>query len=96
MLGEIGREGRAGIIVSFLLEGTLELLWKSSMQHPPRVDELVGLLGDGEVETWYKVEEVRYEFRYETSLAGGGEIPEVPMVSEYARNAPIVVVSVVL
>ena len=96
MLGELNRVGRLGDVVSFRLEGTLELLWKAPMSAPPRVDELVGLLENNEVGTWYKVEEVKYEFLYGTSLAGGGEVPEVPVTSEYARNAPTVIVSLVL
>ena len=95
MLGEFNKVGRSGDVVSFCLEGTLELLCKAPMLAPPPVDSLVGVLVDGDVETWYKVEEIRYEFLYETSMAGGGEEPEVPVTSEYARNAPTAIVSLV-
>jgi hypothetical protein len=95
MLGEIGREGRAGVIVFFRLEGTLEFLWKAPMESPPSVNELVGLLVNSEVETWYKVEEIRIEFQYDEGEGSGGEFPIDPWIAEYARNARTVIVSLV-
>jgi hypothetical protein len=95
MYGELGRVGVLGNIVTFRMEGTEELLWKAPMQFVPRMDELVGLLENSEVATWYKVEAVKYELRYEELDAGGGEIPEVPELAPYADCAVTVFVSAV-
>ncbi len=95
MLGEFKRDGRSGNIVTFRLEGTMEFLWKGPMLSIPSEDFEVGLLVNSEVETWYKVEKVRCEFAYEVYQVGGGEDPEVPVVSDYARNAYTVIVSLV-
>ena len=66
------------------------------MLSPPRENSLVGLLVNSEVETWYKVEQVRHELRYEVGEAGGGEVPGEPWTADYAQEAPTVIVSEVI
>ena len=94
MLGECGREAACNI-VTFRLETTEDLLWKAVMPSVPRVDELVGRVESGSVATWYKVEEVKHELRYELLTPGGGEVPETEMDAPYAQTASTCMVSAV-
>jgi hypothetical protein len=94
MLGELGREASCNL-VAFRLQSTDALLWKAPMQYVPRADELVGKVENGDVATWYKVEQVKYELRYELLTPGGGETPENEVEAPYADVATTVLVSVV-
>ena len=82
MLGEFGS-------VIFRLEGTEAFLWKVKRQDVPREAELVGPLENGEVVTWYRVEQVKYEFKYQTVSDPGGKEILMP----HADSAPVVFVS---
>lgn len=91
MLGEISRVGRLGAMVCFRLEGSMELLWKAPLEFLPQPNWHVGLLVDGEVETWYKVEQVKCEFQVEIGEVGGD--PPQPWEAEYAAVGPCIIVS---
>ncbi len=80
---------RGGIAVTFRLEGDLGTeLWKARMEVPPREDERVSLIVDGEIPTMYKVESVEWEFLYD-----GIEILGEHCSSEYAYVGVAVIVS---
>ena len=79
MSGEIGRLAPYGVFVTFLLEGTDEVLWKAPMEILPRPDrDRVGHRNDtGTVVKWYKVERIDWEFELE-ELMFHGEPPDPP------------------
>lgn len=91
MLGDISRVGRAGVMVCFRREDTEELLWKAPLEFLPQPGWHVGLLSNSEVETWYKVEQIKCEFRIETGEVGAD--PPEPWAAEYAAVGPCVFVS---
>ena len=83
MLSTLGRYSTLGVYVTFRLEGTEEFLWKAPMMYVPKVNEHVGHLeGEDEVSTWYKVEDVRYEFARDPSTAYGD--PPVEFVPDHS------------
>ncbi len=78
MAGEIGRLAPYGVFVTFLLEGTDEVLWKAPMEIIPRPNDRVGHQNHGStVDTWYKVEKINWEFKREEPVFHG-EPPDPP------------------
>ncbi len=100
MNGEPGRALRAGVVVLFRLEDTMELLWKSRLTILPPVGESCFRIMDS-VETEYKVERVPFDFIHENDAEViGHDSQGVPQYGEFipsvvAIAAPFVVVSVV-
>ena len=80
-LSTLGRFSTLGVWVTFRLEVSGEFLWRAPMGILPRVDDHVGHLeGGAEVETWHKVESVKFEFDREES----GTYGDPPV--EYGRD----------
>ncbi len=99
MLGQPERAMRAGVLVCFRLEGTLDLLWKARMSLLPRENDICVRVAD-EVETSYKVEEIRFEFLHSNAAEPTEYIGGVPQYGEFepsvlTSTGPIVVVSLV-
>ncbi len=97
MYSELRRHGDLGVIVYFRLESTEEFLWKAPMQMLPAKNDLVGHLhNEDDVEDWYKVEGIRFEFDhdYEPYIGPGGG--SVPYVAEHENFGVVVFVSLVL
>lgn len=97
MDGQPERAMRAGVVVSFLLEGTSELLWKARMTVLPTEDDVCVRIVN-EVETSYKVEAVRFEFLHPDVAEVIGYVDGVPQYGEYVASSlaevgPVVVVS---
>ncbi len=89
----VGRYSTLGVYVSFRLEGTMELLWKSPMLILPRPNDLVGHRVNGEVETWHKVESVKWEFEADDSVTFGD--PPQQFKADHSRHGVSIVVSLV-
>jgi len=93
-LTEPRRKLRAGIIVVFRAEDTLDELWRTRLEVLPEVDDEVGLVVDGEVATWYKVEKKVWEFLHNVAIVDeGDEGQEQPIVADYAYAGVCVLVS---
>ena len=96
MLSELGRCGALGVVVTFRLEGSEEFLWTAPMQMLPTKDDLVGqLLGEETVATWYKVEEIKFEFDHEYGTIIGPDGQPIPWTSKYEHYGVCIFVSVV-
>ena len=98
MAGEIGRLAPYGVFVTFLLEGTDEILWKAPMEIIPRPNDRVGHRNHGStVDTWYKVEKINWEFeREEPVFHGEPPAPPEPFPREISQFGVYIYVSVVL
>lgn len=99
MLGQPERAMRAGVLVCFRLEITMELLWKARMSLLPREDDILTTIAD-EVETSYKVEQVKFEFLHRNAADPTGYVEGVPQYGEFepsvlTSTGPVIVVSVV-
>jgi hypothetical protein len=99
MQGQPERAMRAGVLVCFRMETTMELLWKARMSLLPREDDIVTRIV-GDVETVYKVEEVRFEFFHRNVAEVVGYVDGVAQYGEYvpatiASTGPVVIVSAV-
>lgn len=100
MQGQPERAMRAGVMVTFRLEGALELLWKARMSSVPQDNNVCVQISNG-VETSYKVERVMFEFLHsdvaevigydENGMPQHGEFVASPITS----TGPVVVVSAV-
>jgi hypothetical protein len=86
-------------MVYFREQGSGDLLWQAPMNTLPRPDDTVGYVPEGEteVDTWYKVEAVRFQFDTAEGLLapGPGMPPSVPWVNSFAYFVVIVEVSVI-
>ena len=83
------RKRRAGIAVHFVTEDEREELWRARMEVLPNKNDRVGLASEGEISTWYKVEnQVRWEFEYDSIEYEGEE-----RVAPYANFSVVIPVS---
>ena len=99
MLGQPERAMRAGVLVCFRLEVTMELLWKARMSILPREDDIVTTIAN-EVETSYKVEQVKFEFLHSNVAEPTGYDEGVPQYGEFTPSVltstgPVIIVSLV-
>ena len=90
----VGRYSTLGVYVCFRLEGTMELLWKSPMLILPRPNDLVGHRVNGEIETWYKVESVKWEFEADESVTFGD--PPQQFEADHSNHGVCIFVSLVV
>ena len=83
LFAQIGRYSTLGVYVTFRLENTLEFLWKAPMKILPSVDHQVGhRMNSDPVETWYKVEAVKWEFEREQGEFGD---PPQPFIADHSN-----------
>ena len=99
MLGQPERALRAGVLVCFVMETTMELLWKARMSVLPREDDILTRIAN-EVETPYKVEKVQWEFLHHNIAEPTGYIGGVPQhggfePSVLTSTGPVIIVSLV-
>ncbi len=100
MLGQPERAQRAGVMVCFYLETTMELLWKARMSILPRENDNCVRIVD-EVETTYKVEKVKFEFLHHNAAEIIGYVEGVPQYGEFVPSlsafiGPVIIVSEVV
>ena len=99
MQGQPGRALRAGVMVCFRLEGSMELVSKSRLTMMPQPNHSVFVIVDG-AEVEYKVESVRWDLLHANVAEPTGYVLGVPQFDEYVRAdiadaGPVVVVSAV-
>ena len=99
MDGQPGRALRAGVMVCFRDEDTNDLLWKARLSVLPSIGSTCVTIAD-EVETDYKVEEVRFEFLHRNVAEVIGHDADGPQYGDFVpsmltHTGPVIIVSAI-
>ncbi len=83
-LTTVGRYSTLGVYVTFRLQDTEEFLWRAPQEMLPQENHQVGHLNGGdEVETWYKVEVVKWEYDRDSDVEFGQPPQPTPSDKSY-------------
>jgi len=97
MDGKPGRALRAGVMVCFRDEDTNDLLWQARLGVLPPIGSTCITIAN-EVETEYKVEDIRFEFLHKNTSDPTGYIEGVAQYDDFTpsmltHTGPVVIVS---